>query len=89
MLRKIWLFLNKPLFSTKEVLEEAAEAAVEVVDPVVAARKAKKAERLLEKAMRKSLRDVVLQIQNGEIEMSSVFAKIEERLKGGSSDGGK
>lgn len=84
MFKRLWRFLNKPLFRMKAPVELMVE-----VDPMVAIRQAKKAERLLEKAMRKPVNDVVLMVQNGELRIDSVFAKIEEKLKGGPSDGRK
>lgn len=46
-----------------------------------AERKKIKAERMLAKAMRMPLNEVVLQVQKGTIDIKDVFKKIEQRVK--------
>jgi len=50
-------------------------------------RKAEKARRMLEKAMRVPLNDTILQVQNGTIDVTALFAKIEEKIKEGVTNG--
>lgn len=40
-----------------------------------------KERRLLEKAMRKPLKDVVLDVQDGKIDIKDLFAKIDKKVK--------
>lgn len=46
-----------------------------------AARKAEKARRMLEKAMRMPLNDTILQVQNGVIDIKDLFTRIDEKVK--------
>jgi len=50
-------------------------------------RKAEKARRMLEKAMRMPLNDTILEIQNGTIEITDLIGKIETRVKEGLQNG--
>jgi ABC-type phosphate/phosphonate transport system substrate-binding protein len=50
-------------------------------------RKAEKARRMLEKALRVPLNDTILQVQNGTIDVTALFAKIEEKIKEGVNNG--
>ena len=44
-------------------------------------RKAEKAKRMLEKAMRVPLNDTILQVQNGTISITDLFTRIETKVK--------
>ena len=44
-------------------------------------RKAVKAKRILEKAMRMPLNDTILQVQNGIIDIKDLFARIDAKVK--------
>jgi len=44
-------------------------------------RKAEKKRRMMEKLMRMPVNDVVLQVQDGTIELTDVFGKIEAKVK--------
>lgn len=52
-------------------------------------RKAKKAERMKEKMLRMPVNEVILQVQNGTIDLKDVFAKIELKVKEGLNNGRK
>lgn len=50
-------------------------------------RKAEKARRMLEKSLRMPLNDVILEVQNGTIEISDLIGKIETKVKEGMKNG--
>jgi hypothetical protein len=51
------------------------------------ARKAEKARRMLEKSLRMPLNEVILQVQDGVIDIKDLFTKIENRVKEGKFNG--
>jgi hypothetical protein len=51
------------------------------------ARKAEKTRRMLEKSLRMPLNEVILQVQDGVIDIKDLFTRIETRVKEGKFNG--